>query len=363
MKRMKLWLCSLITISLVACSKAPEQTVKVYAWQGESDKTTEQTLQADFSKWHAHGVNGMCYNAGHDLAKIQRAAKAAHANGMEYHAWIPAMLQHGLDSTLYGINRNGESAYRVQAYVPYYKCLCPNQPGTIEFLTKLYSDVADIPEVDYVHLDYIRYVDVILSRGLWEKYGLVMDEEYPTADYCYCDACVEDFKAKSESKTALDAYKELEALPDESALDFCIRMGWEDYVYQMLIVDYLILNRDRHGANIEVLRNSRKKTIRLAPLFDHGLSLLCSCPDDAAAAGFDVMADKPCNNFIGSKSTWDNLRIIPKDKMPKLTPLHESDRQILMEGLDGVLSQTLQDKIWEMIWKRWCAYEDFCHSR
>ena len=49
--------------------------------------------------------------------------------------------------------------------------------------------------------------------------------------------------------------------------------------------------------------------------------------------------------------------------MPELTQLHESDRQILMEGLDGVLSQTLQDKIWEMIWKRWCVYEDFCHSR
>ena len=176
--------------------------------------------------------------------------------------------------------------------------------------------------------------------------------------------CVsEDFKAKSESKTALDAYEELEALPDESALDFCIRMGWEDYVYQMLIVDYLILNRDRHGANIEVLRNSRKKTVRLAPQFENGLSLLCSCPDDSAAAAFDGKADKTCNTFIGSKSTWDNLRIIPKDKMPKLTPLHDSDRRILMEGLDGVLSQTLQDKIWEMIWKRWCTYEDFCLSR
>ena len=34
-----------------------------------------------------------------------------------------------------------------------------------------------------------------------------------------------DFKAKSESKIALDAYKELEALPDESALEFCTRMG------------------------------------------------------------------------------------------------------------------------------------------
>ena len=35
----------------------------------------------------------------------------------------------------------------------------------------------------------------------------------------------EDLKAKSETKIALDAYKELEALPDESALEFCTRMG------------------------------------------------------------------------------------------------------------------------------------------
>ena len=61
-------------------------------------------------------------------------------------------------------------------------------------MLNLYGKVADIPEVDYIHLDYIRYVDVILARGLWEKYGLVMDEEYPTADYCYCDKCVADFK-------------------------------------------------------------------------------------------------------------------------------------------------------------------------
>ena len=195
LRDMKKLFIALAAVALTACVKAPEKTVKVYAWQGEGENTTEQTLQADFSKWHAHGVDGMCYNAGHDTEKIQRAAKAAHANGMEYHAWIPAMLQHGLDSTLYAVNRKGESAYSVQAYVPYYKCLCPNQEGTAEFLLNLYGKVADIPEVDYIHLDYIRYVDVILARGLWEKYGLVMDEEYPTADYCYCDKCVADFKA------------------------------------------------------------------------------------------------------------------------------------------------------------------------
>ena len=131
----------------------------------------------------------------------------------------------------------------------------------------------------------------------------------------------------------------------------------------MLVVDFLILNRDRHGANIEVLRNSRKKTIHLAPLFDHGLSLLFSCADDAAAEAYDVMADKRVNNYIGSGSTWENLKLIPKDKLPKLTSLTEHNRVVLMNGLEGILSQTLQDRIWEMIWKRWCAYEDFCHSR
>lgn len=191
---MKTFFMALAALFLTACSKAPENKVKVYAWQGEGPNTTEQSLQNDFGKWHAHGIDGMCYNAGHDVNKIQRAARVAHANGMEYHAWIPAMLQGGLDSTLYTVNRNGESAYRVPAYVPYYTSLCPNREGTAQFLTDLYGKVADIPEVDYIHLDYIRYVDVILARGLWDKYGLVMNEEYPAADYCYCDSCVADFK-------------------------------------------------------------------------------------------------------------------------------------------------------------------------
>ncbi|MBE5893663.1 MAG: hypothetical protein E7286_09870 [Lachnospiraceae bacterium] len=173
----------------------------------------------------------------------------------------------------------------------------------------------------------------------------------------------EDFKEKGESKIALDAYKEREAETKESALDFCVRLGWENYIYQMMVVDYLILNRDRHGANIEVLRNSKKKTLHLAPLFDHGLSLLCRCMNDSQVEAFDVMEDKLCNNFIGSRSTWENLKLIPADKIPALNPLRESDREIIMEGLDGIISGTLQDKIWEMIWKRWCAYEDFCNSR
>jgi len=75
------------------------------------------------------------------------------------------------------------------------------------------------------------------------------------------------------------------------------------------------------------------------------------------------MADKRVNNYIGSGSTWENLKLIPKGKEPQLNPLKESDKAVLLNGLDGIISQALQDKIWEMIWRRWCAYEDLCHSR
>ncbi len=172
----------------------------------------------------------------------------------------------------------------------------------------------------------------------------------------------EDFKERGEDKIALDAYYDAEHGPGETPLEFCVRNGWGDYIYQMLAVDFLILNRDRHGANIEVLRNKRKKTIRLAPLFDHGLSFLCCCRRDEEAATFDVMAGLPTNAYIGSRSAKANLELIPRDKLPAFSPLRESDRELLLKSLDGVISKTMQEKIWEMIWKRWCFYEDFRHS-
>ena len=131
----------------------------------------------------------------------------------------------------------------------------------------------------------------------------------------------------------------------------------------MLVVDFLILNRDRHGENIEVLRNSKKKEIRLAPLFDHGLSLVCRCHDMKLIDKIDVMEDKPVQCFVGSRSAQENLKLIPKDKLPKINKLKESDQAYLFEGLDNIMPQCWQNKVWEMIWKRWQYYESFCNQR
>ena len=172
----------------------------------------------------------------------------------------------------------------------------------------------------------------------------------------------EDFKEPGESKIALDAYFQAERNNGENLLEFCIRQGWEEYIYQMLVIDYLILNRDRHGANIEVLRNRRKKTMRLAPLFDHGLSLAFSCMDEEALQTFDVLSDLRVQCCVGSNSVLSNLKIIPKDKRPRLSSLKETDEVLLMEGLEDILPKPWRDKIWAMIWKRWQVYEGICNQ-
>ncbi|MBR0398993.1 MAG: hypothetical protein IJI10_12110 [Eubacterium sp.] len=173
----------------------------------------------------------------------------------------------------------------------------------------------------------------------------------------------DDFKNSNESKTALDVFFQLEKEEDEIPLEFCIRMGWESYIYEMLLVDFLILNRDRHGANIEILRDRSARSIRLAPLFDHGISMFFQCKNDAALDREDVMEDKRIQSFVGTDSAYENLKLIPKEKMPEVRPLQQADRQILFAGLEQILSQKHLDKLWELLWKRWSYYEDFCDKR
>ena len=195
------------------------------------------------------------------------------------------------------------------------------------------------------------------------KYRLINSEIFVDGKTIDTFLCVsEDFKERGEEKLALDAYFDIEKSGTETPLEFCIRKGWDQYIYEMLVVDFLILNRDRHGANIEVLRNPKRKTIRLAPLFDHGLSLLCRCRTPDEIEKFDVLEDKRIQCYVGTASAMENLKLIPKSKMPNLHKLKERDKEILFEGLSNIVTNELLEKIWDMIWKRWCIYEDFCNK-
>ncbi|WP_026808872.1 glycoside hydrolase family 10 protein [Arenibacter latericius] len=187
-----------IIFNLYSC--AEKSKIPVFAWTGGPGEATDQELLATFKDYKEKGIDGLMYNGGQDPKTYERVGKLVKEAGLEFHTWVPTMVQGDnpkLAPELYAINRNGESAFDKPVYVPYYKFLCPNKPGTHQFLAELYGNIASVEEVDGIHLDYIRFPDVILAEGLWDKYGLVMDEEYAPADYCYCDDCVADFKEVS----------------------------------------------------------------------------------------------------------------------------------------------------------------------
>ena len=253
-----------------------------------------------------------------------------------------------------------------------------NSSGTAGSFLKAYEDTPD-GKIYYKLSNYDAFHGVIghecVNEIIVDRLLTILGIEHLSYELIHARIIVDDkpletwlcasrdFKRRGDSKVALDAYYQAERLPNESPLDFCIRHGWEKTIYEMLIVDYLILNRDRHGANMEVLRNRYQKSIRLAPLFDHGVSLLSRCADEAAMEREDVMADKPVQCFVGSRSAWENLKLIPPDQRPNLHPLMENDKQTLLKGLDGALKARWLERIWEMIWRRWQAYESICDQR
>lgn len=162
------------------------------------------------------------------------------------------------------------------------------------------------------------------------------------------------FRKPGEKKQALDLFYDLNKEASETPMEFCERYKWLPRIKQMMLVDYLIANRDRHGANIEVLYG--KDGFRLAPLFDNGCSFVFSCyGDEERMRAFDPLEDVLANNYLGTRSLEENLRFV---NGVQVNPLKEEHRERLIGGLDGIVSQVHQEVIWNIIWSRWRHIEE-----
>ncbi len=219
-----------------------QSKITVYAWMSGNEKISDKEYKHTFRNYKRKGIDGVLFNGGQAPEIYSRVGKIAKKQGLDFQAWIPTMIQKpkpGLDSTWFVVNRLGESSYNKPAYVPYYKFLCPSHEEVYQFLKNLYVNIAKVPEVDAIHLDYIRFPDVILARGLWKKYNLIMDKEYPQFDYCYCEKCVSGFK----EKTGIDIL----SVEDPSEVQ-----EWKQYRYDLItnLVNRLV--DDIHAENKKI---------------------------------------------------------------------------------------------------------------
>lgn len=159
-----------------------------------------------------------------------------------------------------------------------------------------------------------------------------------------------DYRSANERRQQFDTFYDLHVNGNESPLDFAIARGWSKQIFQMVVFDYLIINRDRHGANFEVV--FRDDEVEFAPLYDHGLSFVCSCCDDEQMVSeFDAMRDCRCNNYIGGYSLEENLQLAPKG----LFQVHEMQipTNRILNGLERSISPAHLEKIEEILCCRW----------
>jgi hypothetical protein len=214
----------LLAVLFVSCSQPRGNKITCYAWLGGPGNSTDVELKEQFMDLKKKGIDGLMYSAGQDQVVYSRVSKIAKSAGLKFYAWIPTLTQNHnpkMKPEWYAVNGIGESAFDKPAYADHYHFVCPNRQEIYNYLDSMYSSIADIPEVDGIHLDFIRFPDVILARGLWKKYGLTMDREYPQYDYCYCDKCIADFKAK----TGID----IKAVQDPSQVE-----EWKQFRYDLI---------------------------------------------------------------------------------------------------------------------------------
>ncbi|MCU4155336.1 family 10 glycosylhydrolase [Carboxylicivirga sp. A043] len=226
-------------ISLSACQPAKEESsAKHFVWMGEGKNEGTEELEKMFIKLKETGIDGVMYQT--SLEKYAAAVELAHKHGLELHAWQTILRRYD-DKLLsehadwYTVSRDGRSTAEHQPFVDYYKWLCPTKPVVRAYLTKVVEDLAEVPNIDGVHLDYIRHSDVILARDLWDVYGLVMDKEYAEFDFCYCDDCIERYK----KETGEDASTFGDAAPDNDK--------WRQFRYDMVTETVAELTKAVHA--------------------------------------------------------------------------------------------------------------------
>jgi hypothetical protein len=171
-----------------------KKEIKHWVWIRPKETDKEADLQRLYKRFYEAGMQGIFFEA--DSERHYRLAKA---QKLEAHRWMWT-LNRGEKSLLqahpewYSINRKGESCADKPPYVGYYRWLCPSREEVANYLEDDVQQILSKDYVDGIHLDYVRFCDVILPVNLWDTYKIEQTRELPEYDYCYCEVCRQKFK-------------------------------------------------------------------------------------------------------------------------------------------------------------------------
>ncbi|MGE5423816.1 MAG: family 10 glycosylhydrolase [Syntrophothermus sp.] len=169
---------------------------KIWLWMNGHSEWNDLKWDSVFTVFNSVGIHGILTGA--DGATLKKMLPLAARHGISVQKWMSVMMNN--DTALihhhpdwFVVSREGKSSIINPAYVGYYRFLCPSNPEVHQYLKNKILEYLTLNGLDGIHLDYIRYPDVILPQALWPVYNIIQDKEYPQYDYCYCNHCREKF--------------------------------------------------------------------------------------------------------------------------------------------------------------------------
>lgn len=167
-------------------------------WAHGAQKMDSTVWSLKLAKYDSLGITDVLVGGSPEF--LQDLIYLAEPLDIRIHAWMwtlnrPNDTIANKHPEWYAVNRNGDNSLEYRAYVDYYQWLSPFHPEAREHIKNNVRKLLEVEGLASIHLDYVRYVDVILGADLQPKYGLVQDHEMPEYDYGYHPIAREQFKA------------------------------------------------------------------------------------------------------------------------------------------------------------------------
>ena len=199
---MKHFYIFLFVIALFSCkpasNKVPDKTSFTFSsWGSAGANFKEEEWRKKIAHYDSLGISELLVGASPEV--LSKLIPIAAEKNIKIHGWMwtlnrpgdPIAKEH---PEWYAVNRNGKNSLEYRAYVDYYQWLSPFHPGAREHIINNAKKLMEVKGLASIHLDYVRYPDVILGADLQPKYNLVQETEMPEYDYDYHPIARAQFK-------------------------------------------------------------------------------------------------------------------------------------------------------------------------
>ena len=194
MKKLKIIFFLLIVVS---CSEINLDKFTFSTWVGAGSKFDKNTWIKKINYYDSLGISEILVGGSPDILK--KIIPLANKKNIKVHGWMWTLNRPGdtianKNPDWYAVNRKGQNSLEFRAYVDYYQWLSPFHPDAREHIINNAKKLIEVEGLESVHLDYVRFPDVILGADLQPKYNIIQDRELPEYDYGYHPIARKEFK-------------------------------------------------------------------------------------------------------------------------------------------------------------------------